>query len=55
MTTKILVVKEAEKIVDEGEEEEMDVIKLEIKQMIVDVLVLPLLPKQKKRRKDGSR
>jgi len=29
-------------------EEEMDVIGLERKQMIVDVLVMPLLPKQKK-------
>jgi len=39
------MVKETKEVVDEGEEEEVNVIGMERKQMIVGVLVLPLLPK----------
>ena len=35
-------------------DKEMDTIGMERKQMIMDVLVLPLLPKQKKMRKNGK-
>ena len=49
MTTKVVVVKAAEEMLNEGEDEEVDVIGMKSKQMIVSVLVLSLLPKQKKR------
>ena len=36
-------------------DEDVNVVRMERKQMITDVLVLPILPKQKKRRKNRSR
>jgi len=46
VTAEIVVVKEAKEMMDEREEK--DVIGMERKQMILGVLVLPLLPEQKR-------
>jgi len=55
VTAEIVVVEAVKEMMDAGEDEEVDVIGMERKQMIVDVLVFPLLsPKQKKKRKNGK-